>query len=153
MGGLSLFLRHSIADASRWKERTIMTETSELAAGEIADRYLAVWSEPDPAARRDAVAALWAPDGVEFIDGGIQFRGHDGLDTRVREAYEQFVATGAYALTSAGDAARHDDIVTFTVQLTTPDGETAWAARIFLLLGRDGQIREDYQLTVQPLAA
>ena len=120
---------------------------------EDADRYLAVWSEPDPAARRAAVAALWAPDGVEFIDGGIQFRGHDGLDTRVREAYEQFVATGAYALTSAGDVARHDDIVTFTVELTTPDGEAAWAARIFLLLGRDDLIREDYQLTVKPLAA
>jgi hypothetical protein len=71
----------------------------------------------------------------------------------VREAYEQFVATSAYALTSAGDVARHDDIVTFTVQLTTPDGEAAWAARIFLLLGRDGLIREDYQLTVKPLAA
>ena len=130
-----------------------MTETSELTTAKIADRYLAVWSEPDPAARRAAVAALWAPDGVEFIDGGIQFRGHDGLDTRVREAYEQFVATGAYALTSAGDVASHGDIVTFTVQLTTPDGEAAWAARIFLLLGRDGLIREDYQLTVKPLAA
>jgi SnoaL-like domain len=150
MGGLSLFLTHSM---SRWKGRMIMTETGELTTGQIADRYLAVWSEPDPAARRAAVAALWAPDGVEFIDGGIQFRGHDGLDTRVREAYEQFVATGAYALTSAGDVARHDDIVTFTVQLTTPDGEAAWQARIFLLVGRDGLIREDYQLTVKPLAA
>ena len=60
----------------------IMTETRELAAAEIADRYLAVWSERDPAARRDAVAALWAPDGVEFIDGGIQFRGHDAVRSR-----------------------------------------------------------------------
>jgi len=131
----------------------IMTETTELTAGKIADRYLAVWSEPDPAARRAAVAALWTPDGVEFIDGGIQFRGHDGLDARVREAYEQFVADGAYALTSAGDVARHDEFVTFTVRLTTADGDDAWAARVFLVLGRDGLIREDYQLTVKPLAA
>jgi hypothetical protein len=130
-----------------------MTETTELAAGQIADRYLAVWSEPDPAARRAAVAALWAPDGVEFVDGGIQFRGHDGLDARVREAHEQFVAGGEYALTSPGDVTRHDDIVTFTVQLTTHDGEVAWAARVFLLLGPDGRIREDYQLTVKPLPA
>ena len=129
------------------------TSTSELAAGEIADRYLAVWSEPDPSARRAGVAALWAPDGVEFIDGGIQFRGHDELDTRVRGAYEQFVAGGDYAVTSAGDVAGHGDIVMFTVQLTTPDGEAAWAARVFLLLGADGLIREDYQLTVKPLAA
>ena len=71
----------------------------------------------------------------------------------MREAYEHFVADGAYAITSAGDVARHDDIVTFTVQLTTPEGEDAWAARIFLLLGKDGLIREDYQLTVKPLPA
>ena len=133
-----------------------MTETTEmtaLAAGEIADRYLAVWREPDPAARRAAVATLWVPDGVEFVDGGIQHRGHDELDARVREAYEQFVAGGDYALTSAGDVTRHDDIVTFTVQLTTADGDVVWAARVFLLTGPDGLIREDYQLTVKPLAA
>ena len=130
-----------------------MTETIRLAADEIADRYLAVWREPDPDSRRAAVAALWAPDGVEFVDGGIQFRGHDGLDARVRGAYEQFVASGEYALTSPGDVTRHDDIVTFTVQLTMPDGEVAWAARVFLLIGPDGLISEDYQLTVKPLPA
>jgi hypothetical protein len=106
-----------------------MTETTDLTVREIADRYLAVWSEPDPASRRAAVTSLWAPDGVEFVDGGTQFQGHDGLDARVREAYEQFVANGAYAVTSAGDVTRHDDIVTFTVQLTAPGGEVAWAAR------------------------
>jgi class 3 adenylate cyclase len=130
-----------------------MTETKELLAHQIADQYMAVWTEPDPASRRAAVARLWAPDGVEFVDGGTQFRGHDGLDARVREAYEQFVAGRGYAVTSAGDIARNGDIVTFTVQLTTPGGEVAWAARVFLLIGADGLIREDYQLTVKPLAA
>jgi hypothetical protein len=63
------------------------------------------------------------------------------------------VASGKYAVTSAGDVTCPDDIVTFTIQLTTPGGEVAWAARAFLLLGQDGLIRQDYQLTVQPLAA
>jgi hypothetical protein len=49
--------------------------------------------------------------------------------------------------------ARHDDIVTFTAQLSAPDGEVARAARVFLLLGPDGLIWEDYQLTVKPIAA
>lgn len=57
------------------------------------------------------------------------------------------------AVTSAGDAARHGDIVTFTIELTAPGGEVAWAARVFLLLAADGRIREDYQLTVRALAA
>lgn len=79
--------------------------------------------------RRAAVAGLKQPDGVEFVDGG------------------------GYAVTSAGDVARHDDIVTFTVALSAPDGEVAWAARAFLVLGDDGRFQEDYQLTVKALAA
>ncbi len=130
-----------------------MTDTTQQLAAEIAGRYLAVWSEPDAAARRAAVAGPWQPDGVEFVDGGVQFRGHDGLEARVAEAYQQFVAGGGYAVTSAGDVARHDDIVTFTVALSAPDGEVAWAARAFLVLGDDDRIQEDYQLTVKALAA
>jgi hypothetical protein len=37
--------------------------------------------------------------------------------------------------------------------LSAPDGEVAWAARAFLVLGDDGRIQEDYQLTVKALAA
>ena len=52
----------------------------------------------------------------------------------------------------ADDMTCHDDIVTFTIQLLSAnDGEVAWAARVFLLVDRDGRIREDYQLTVKPL--
>lgn len=127
-----------------------MTETTTLT---IADRYLAVWSEPDPDARRAAIASLWAPDGVEFVDGGTQFRGHEELDTRVAHAYQEFVAGRGYAVTAGSGITRHDDIIMLTLQLITSGGETAWAARAFLLLGGDGLIREDYQLTVKPLPA
>ena len=129
-----------------------MTKTTGPVTPTITGRYLAVWSEPDPESRRTAIAGLWAPDGAEFVEG-IQFSGHEELDARIAHAYQEFVASGKYAVTSAGDVTRHDDIVTFTIQLTTPGGEVAWAARVFLLLGEDGLIRQDYQLTVQPLAA
>jgi hypothetical protein len=125
-----------------------MTETAD-----IIDRYVAVWNEPDPALRRTAISAIWAPGGAEFLEAGTQYRGHEELAERVTRAYEAFVASGKYDVTSAGDAARHDDIITFTAQLTTPAGETDWAARVFLLLGPDGLVREDYQLTVKPLPA
>jgi hypothetical protein len=123
----------------------------------IVDRYLAVWSEPDDDARRKAVAELWAPDGVEFIEG-TQFRGHEELVPRVAEAYEAFVGNGTFTVASAGDAAVHDDIVTFTIQLIARSGDeagqVAWAARVFLVLDleRGGLIREDYHLTVKALA-
>jgi hypothetical protein len=130
--------------------------TSTIDPGLVAGRYLAVWSEPDPARRRRAIAALWAPGGIEFVEG-VQFRGHEALEARIAEAYQAFVGSGKYAVTSAGDAAAHHDIVTLTIQLTEAGGDragpVAWAARVFLVLGADGRIREDYQLTVQPLAA
>jgi hypothetical protein len=132
------------------------TTTAPTDHGQVADRYLAVWSEPDPQRRRAAIAGLWAPDGTEFVEG-VQFRGHDALEARVAEAHEAFVASGKYTVTSDGDVTAHDDIVTLTIRLANAGGdragEVAWAARVFLVLRADGRIREDYQLTVQPLAA
>lgn len=135
-----------------------MTEprTHTTDPGQLAARYLAVWSEPDPQRRRAAIAGLWAPDGIEFVEG-VQFRGRDGLEARVAEAHEAFVTSGRFTVTSPGEVTVHDDIVTLTIQLTRVGGdrpgEVAWAARVFLILGADGRITEDYQLTVQPLAA
>jgi hypothetical protein len=117
---------------------------------DVVDRYMAVWSEPDPEARHAAVAGLWAADGAEFLDGK-QFRGHEELTARVARAYEAFVASGKYAITFADDVAWHGDIATFTAQLTAPGGEVDWSARVFLLLGSGNLIQEDYHVVVKPL--
>ena len=61
------------------------------------------------------------------------------------------MATGKYEVRSAGDVTQHDDILKFTVQLATPAGEVDWAARVFIAIGPDGLILEDYHLTVQPM--
>ena len=127
-----------------------MTETTTSAITDIVRKYVAVWAEPDPAARRAAVASLWDRDGVEFIDG-TQFRGHEELDARVARAYEAFIGSGTYALTGGDDVTVHDDIVTFTVHLTEPSGEAAWTARVFLLIGPDGRVQEDYHVVIKPL--
>jgi hypothetical protein len=120
----------------------------------IVRRYVAVWNEPDAAARRRAIAELWAPDGVEFVEGA-RFRGHDGLLDRVSEAYGLFVASGDYHVTDDRHVTVHDDVVMLTIQLTyakgPQTGEVAWAARVFLVLDGDGLIAHDYHLTVQPL--
>ena len=129
-----------------------MTETTEAAVRAITDRYLAVWSEPDAQSRRAAIGSLWEPDGVEYVEG-IQFRGHEELDGRIARAYDEFVGSGKYKVTMSDDVSRHDDVITCTVRLSTDDGDVAWAARVFLVLGETGRIREDYQLTVRPLAA
>ena len=128
-----------------------MSQHTGLDATAVAARYLAVWNDPDADARRAAVTTLWVPDGTEFVHE-VQYRGHAELEARVTRAHEAFVATGKYTVAGAGDVTRHGDIVTFTAQLVTPAGEVDWASRVFLLLDADGRIREDYQLTVKPLA-
>jgi hypothetical protein len=131
-----------------------MSQTTAIDVDRIVQRYVAVWSEPDPTARERAVAGLWAPGGVEFVEN-TQFRGHDDLVNRVAEAQGLFVATGDYHVTGDNHVTVHGDVVMLTIQLTYAKGprtgEVAWAARVFLVLDNDGRILQDYHLTVQPL--
>lgn len=131
-----------------------MSQTTAVDVDRIVADYVAVWSEPDATARARAVAALWAPDGVEFVEG-TRFRDHAGLVDRVAEAHQLFVASGEYHVTKDDQVTVHGDIVVLTLRLTRAEGpgagEVAWAARAFLLLDDAGRIVEDYHLTVQPL--
>ena len=129
-----------------------MTQQTDLDITAIADRYLAVFNEPDDGTRRGTIEAIWRPDATEFVFE-VQFHGYEELEARVIRAYQTFVANGKYTVQGAGDVSRHDDIVMFTAQLVTPDGVVDWATRVFLLLDGDGRIREDYQLTTKPLPA
>jgi hypothetical protein len=131
------------------------TESTERTGDEettIAARYTAVWNEPDALMRRRAVAELWVENGVEYVEGA-RFAGLAELDTRITQAYDEFVGSGKYRVTHADDSRRHGDIVGFTIQLVTGNDEIDWTARVFLLLDGDGRIREDYQLTTRPMAA
>ncbi|GAA1705445.1 nuclear transport factor 2 family protein [Fodinicola feengrottensis] len=111
----------------------------------LVDSYAAVWNEGDPAARRKAIAHLWADDGVEVLPSG-EIHGHQALETRIREAYEQFVAGGGFVFRVAADVMAHHDAVTFTTQMVPAGGgDIAWSGSIFLLLDENGRIRRDYQ--------
>lgn len=129
---------------------TVAFELSAEMIERIAADYIAVWSEPDPQRRREGVAALWAPDGEELVESA-RFHGHEELVDRVARAYEAFVESGRFTITAADDLAGHHDVIAFTVQLSTDDGEVAWAARVMLFVGPDGLIRRDYHVTVIPL--
>jgi hypothetical protein len=118
---------------------------------DIAERYLAVWSEPDAEARREAIAGLWSEDAVEFVEEA-EFRGLAELEPRIAEAYHLFVENGTFTVGSANDVIGHHDVISFTIQLTPPGGDVAWAARVILLLAEDGRIKRDYHVTVQELA-
>ena len=54
----------------------------------LAHRYVAVFNETDPAARRQRVADLWAPDGT-YTDPLADVAGHEAIDGFVAAAQEQ----------------------------------------------------------------
>ncbi len=116
-----------------------------LPLDQLIDRYLAVWHEPDPAARRLAVEELWAPDGLNATST-LMARGYDEIAARVTSAYERFVAIGEYRFRPRGAAAAHHDSVCFEWEMVgVADGAVAGGGLDFFLLAADGRILGLYQ--------
>lgn len=115
---------------------------------QLAERYVAVWNESDPAARRRAVAGLWEADGVETTESA-RYRGHDALEARVAEVHNELVRDGGFVFRAGDDAAGHHGTVAFTAHMVPAvGGRAAWSGRVFAVLGATGRIRHDYQFTV-----
>lgn len=55
---------------------------------DIARRYIDAWNETDPVARKEKVAALWAPGGT-YTDPFADVAGHDGIDGFIGAAQRQ----------------------------------------------------------------
>ena len=130
----------------------------------LADRYMAMWNEPDPEVRTELIRSLWALDGAQILadppeaarDSAVRLHfgppsfevhGHAALEARVTRAYEMFIASGEYRFTSNG--APHDllkNLVTFAWQMvSTADGTHVGGGVEILDLDDNGKIRRDYQ--------
>jgi hypothetical protein len=135
---------------------------ADLDQQDLADRYVAVWSEPDVERRRAAVRELWSPDAIHVLAPptemrqaaeGLGFgrlvleaRGHAALETRVTRAYEEFVAPGDFVFQRRGDADRLHDVVKFRWEMVPrAGGHAAGVGLEILMLGADGRIVSDYQ--------
>lgn len=127
---------------------------------ELADRYVAIWNEPDPERRRAAVRTLWTENGAQLlkppedirhsaaklaIQPTLEARGHAELEARVSRAYEEFVAPGTMTFRSCNDADRVKDAVKFRWEAIGAGGEPQGAGLQVLILDPDGRIRLDYQ--------
>lgn len=115
---------------------------------QFADRYVAVWNESGPAARRRAIAELWDPDGIETTKSA-RYHGHDALEARITEAHNELVRDSGFVFRSGGDSTGHHDTITFTTQMVpAAGGGVVWTGRTVLTLGENGLIRHDHQFTV-----
>ena len=126
----------------------------------LAERYTAVWMEPDRDRRRKAIARLWSEDAIHVlqptqevyaaaaeraVNPTWQVRGHDELDARVTFAYEDFVASGQMSFRLRDGAKRLGDVVTWRWEGVSPGGEVLGAGLEFVIHATDGRIASDYQ--------
>ncbi|GAA3771681.1 hypothetical protein GCM10022403_003700 [Streptomyces coacervatus] len=133
----------------------------EIDPQDLADRYMAQWTEPDAAERRAAVERLWAADGTHVLQppveiresaAGLGFRhptleaqGHDAIEIRVASSYERFVAKQGITFRARPDAMRLQGLVRFGWEAVSAEsGEVVGGGSEILVLDDEGRIRTDY---------
>jgi hypothetical protein len=131
---------------------------------DLADRYAAVWNEPDPDRRHQRITELWAPAGRQvlvdppeevraaadhhqFLVPPLAVYGHEALEARVTRAYDNFIAAGEHAFVASGPATRLlGHVVSLPWEMvTTADGAHAGGGVNVVELDDDGRILVDYQ--------
>jgi hypothetical protein len=142
-------------------EALAFPETRIDAAEQLAERYLALWNEPDAERRRRMIAELWTEDGLQILQppqemreiaasagigmaAALEARGHAELEARAATSYEQWVGSVGLGFRLRDDVYRLREVVKFHWEAFSPDGETAAVGLVFLVLGTDGRIRRDY---------
>jgi hypothetical protein len=122
-----------------------MADMNDIDIDELAARYVAVFNEPDAAAREGAVALLWGPD-ARMCTAANEYVGLDAITKRIEVSYEKFVAAQGNVFRSLGPADAHHDGVRIRWEMVPAAGGDALSGGAqFLLLDADGRVRSDFQ--------
>ena len=102
----------------------------------LADRYIAVWNETDPAARRKMIDELYTEDAA-YVDPLADVRGRDAVDAVIAAVQEQFPGL---VFRLGGPVDGHHDLARFTWHLG-PKGGEALVIGFDVMIVADGRIR------------
>jgi hypothetical protein len=142
-------------------EKIAPPETRTRNAEQLADRFIALWNEPDPERRRRMIAELWTEDGSQILQppqeiremaaspgigmaATLEARGHAELEARAATSYEQWVGSDGLSFRRRDDVDRLHDVVKFHWEAVSQDGQVTAVGLVFLILATDGRIRRDY---------
>jgi hypothetical protein len=118
---------------------------------ELTTRYIAVWNEPDPDARRAAVAGIWSEDALVYTEPS-EYSGLAAIQQRVAAAYEKWVKQEGYLFRATTTTDAHHDGIRLRWEMVPAAGGAAASTGVqFLLLDPAGLVRCDYQF-VDPAA-
>jgi hypothetical protein len=142
-------------------ETQAFVEISSRSAAELAEKYLALWNEPDADRRRRMIAELWTEEGRHFLQPPqeirgiaaqpgigltaiLEARGYGEIEARVASAYEHWVSSEGLSFRGRDAAERLGDVVKFHWEAVAKDGEVFAVGLNFLVLAADGRIERDY---------
>jgi hypothetical protein len=145
-----------------------MTDTQEISsrsAAELAEKYVALWNEPDADRRRRIIAELWAQDGTHILQPPQEIRaiaaqpgialtailkaqGYEEIEARAASAYEHWVGSEGLSFRGRDDAERLGDVVKLHWEAIAKDGSVFAVGLTFIVLAADGRIERDYTFIV-----
>src|SRR5215212_344754 len=140
-------------------------DISSRNAAALAEKYLALWNEPDADRRRRMIAGLWTENARHILQppqeireiaaqSGIgltailEARGHEEIEARAASAYEHWIGSEGLRFRRRDDAQRLGDVVKFHWEAVAKDGEVFAAGFVLLVLAVDGRIERDYTFVV-----
>jgi hypothetical protein len=140
-------------------------DISSRSAAELAEKYVALWNEPDAGQRRRMIAELWAEDGRHILQppqeiraiaaqpgialtASLQAQGYEEIEARAASAYEHWVGSEGLSFRGRDDADRLDDVVKLHWEAVAKDGTVVAVGLSFLVLAADGRIERDYTFIV-----
>ena len=140
-------------------------EVSSRSAAELAQKYTALWNEPDADRRRRMIAELWTHDGRHVLQPPqemraiaaqpgiamtaiLEARGYEAIEARAASVYEHWVGSEGLSFRGRDDAERLGDVVKFHWEAITKDGELFGVGLNFVVLAADGRIERDYTFVV-----
>lgn len=110
----------------------------------LLERYVAVWNNPDPDARRAEIDALWADD-ARYANALSEYHGRDEIATAVTSSHDKWVGTG-HVFRSAGATDSHHDTARFVWHMYGPAGaDPVSTGTHFIRFTDDGRIVFDCQ--------
>ena len=141
-------------------------DISSRSAAELAEKYIALWNEPDADRRRQMIRDLWTEDGRHILQPPqeikdiaaqpgiglpaiLEARGYEEIEARVASAYEHWVGAEGMTFRGRDDADRLGDVVKFHWEAIDKDGELFAVGLDFLVLAADGRIERDYTFVVE----
>ena len=136
-----------------------------MTATQLANKYLALWNEPDADRRRRTTAELWTHDGRHILQPPqeirdiaaspgialtaiLEARGHEEIEARATSAYEHWVGSEGLSFRGRDDAERLGDVVQFHWEAVAQGDEVFAVGLVFLVLTADGRIERDYTFVV-----